>query len=173
VTEVSEPEPMLNALSREAASEALTRCCGATRWVQGMLARLPFPTHTALFAAAVDVWAQLGPEDYREAFAHHPEIGSDLEELRRKFSATADWSRAEQSAAMNASEATLRALRDGNQAYRERFGYSFVVCATGKSAEEMRVLLQARLEHEPELELGIAAAEQAKITHLRLEKLEP
>jgi 2-oxo-4-hydroxy-4-carboxy-5-ureidoimidazoline decarboxylase len=137
-----------------------------------MLARLPFASHTAMSAAAVEIWAQLAPDDYREAFSHHPEIGSNLEELRKKFGNTADWSQAEQSAALHASEATLRALRDGNQAYRERFGYSFIVCATGKSAEEMLSLLQARLKHEPDLELGIAAAEQAKITHLRLEKLE-
>ncbi|MEI9952504.1 MAG: 2-oxo-4-hydroxy-4-carboxy-5-ureidoimidazoline decarboxylase [Pseudomonadota bacterium] len=172
MVESREPEPALNALSREAASEALTRCCGAMRWVQGMLARLPFASHTAMFAAAVEIWAQLGPEDYREAFGHHPEIGSNLEELRKKFSATADWSETEQSAARSASESTLLALQRGNQAYRERFGFSFIVCATGKSADEMLALLQARLKHTPELEIGIAAAEQAKITHLRLEKLE-
>jgi 2-oxo-4-hydroxy-4-carboxy-5-ureidoimidazoline decarboxylase len=169
---VAEEALTLNTLSREAASLALTRCCGATRWVQGMLARLPFPSHTAMSAAAVEIWAQLGPDDYREAFGHHPEIGSNLAELREKFVSTADWSEAEQSAAMSASEATLRALQQGNQAYRERFGYSFIVCATGKSAEEMLALLRARLKHAPDLELGIAAAEQAKITHLRLEKLE-
>lgn len=172
MTESREPEPTLNALSRAAASEALARCCGATRWVQGMLARLPFASHTAMFAAAVEIWAQLGPEDYREAFGHHPEIGSNLEELRQKFAKTADWSQTEQRAALGASEATLLSLRDGNQAYRERFGFSFIVCATGKSAEEMLALLQTRLKHAPDLELAIAAAEQAKITHLRLEKLE-
>jgi 2-oxo-4-hydroxy-4-carboxy-5-ureidoimidazoline decarboxylase len=172
VADTREPEPSLNALSREAATDALTRCCGAKRWVQGMLLRLPFASHTAMFAAAVEIWAQLGPNDYREAFAHHPEIGSSLEELRKKFAQTANWSQAEQSAAMSANEATLHALRDGNRAYRERFGFSFIVCATGKSAEEMLVLLHSRLRHEPELELAIAAAEQAKITHLRLEKLE-
>ncbi|HKO50280.1 MAG TPA: 2-oxo-4-hydroxy-4-carboxy-5-ureidoimidazoline decarboxylase [Polyangiaceae bacterium] len=169
---MAESPLLLNALSREAATEALTRCCGATRWVQGMLARLPFASHTAIAAAAVEIWAQLGPDDYREAFSHHPEIGSNLDELAKRFSKTAGWSAAEQSAALSASEAVLHALRDGNQAYRERFGYSFIVCATGKSAEEMLLLLQARLKHAPDLELGIAAAEQAKITHLRLEKLD-
>jgi 2-oxo-4-hydroxy-4-carboxy-5-ureidoimidazoline decarboxylase len=172
MAESAEPEPTLNALSRQAASEALTRCCGATSWVQGMLARLPFASHTAMFAAAVEIWAQLGPDDYREAFGHHPEIGSNLDELRKKFAKTADWSAAEQSAALSASEATLHALQRGNLAYRERFGFSFIVCASGKSAEEMLALLQIRLKHAPDLELGIAAAEQAKITHLRLEKLE-
>jgi 2-oxo-4-hydroxy-4-carboxy-5-ureidoimidazoline decarboxylase len=137
-----------------------------------MLARLPFASHTAMSAAAVEIWAQLGPEDYREAFGHHPEIGSNLEQLRIKFAKTADLSLTEQSAALAASEATLQALRDGNRAYRERFGFSFIVCATGKSAEEMLALLQSRLKHAPDLELDIAATEQAKITHLRLEKLE-
>lgn len=125
-----------------------------------------------MYAAAVEVWAQLGPDDYREAFSHHPEIGANLDELRRKFVKTAVWSQTEQSGALAASEATLHALRDGNRAYRERFGFSFIVCATGKSAEEMLALLQARLKHSPDLELDIAATEQAKITHLRLEKLE-
>jgi len=137
-----------------------------------MLARLPFASHTAMYAAAVEIWAQLAPDDFREAFEHHPEIGSNIELLRKKFAKTADWSSAEQSAVTSASEATLHALGEGNRAYRERFGYSFIVCATGKSAEEMLELLRTRLKHEPELELGIAAAEQAKITHLRLEKLE-
>ncbi len=83
MTESLAAELRLNALTREAAEDALTRCCGATRWVQGMLARLPFSSHTAMFAAAVEIWAQLAPEDYREAFGHHPEIGSNLEEWRK------------------------------------------------------------------------------------------
>jgi 2-oxo-4-hydroxy-4-carboxy-5-ureidoimidazoline decarboxylase len=172
MAELREPEPALNALSRAEAALALERCCGATRWIQGMLARLPFASHTAMYAAAVEIWAQLGPDDYREAFSHHPEIGANLDELRKKFAQTADWSQSEQSGALGASEATLHALRDGNRAYRERFGFSFIVCATGKSAEEMLSLLQARLRHDPDLELDIAATEQAKITHLRLERLE-
>ena len=161
-----------NTLAPEAAREALARCCGAERWVQGMLARRPFASRAALLDAATEVWAELGPEDYREAFTHHPEIGVSLEELRQKFGTTAAWASAEQAGAAGASEATLRALAQGNQAYRAHFGYSFIVCATGKSAEEMRGLLEARLTNSVELELRVAAAEQAKITRLRLEKLE-
>ena len=163
----------LNALSRKAASEALTRCCGAQRWVSTMLALRPFASRAAVFEAASAVWASLGANDFQEAFAHHPQIGENVDELRKKFAATADLSQAEQSAAMGASEATLLALRAGNEAYSERFGYSFIVCATGKTAQEMLKLLEARLPNPPELELGIAAAEQAKITQLRLEKLGP
>ena len=170
--DTSEQAVRLNALSLDEATEALARCCGAARWVEAMLARLPFASRAALFAAAADVWAAMNPDDLREAFAQHPEIGENLAELREKFAATADWASAEQGATAQASEATLIALRNGNQAYRARFGYSFIVCATGKSADEMRALLEARLGNAPELELGIAAAEQAEITRLRLEKLE-
>src|SRR5689334_15458476 len=107
VPDSAEPAPSLNALSRSEAAGALTRCCGSTRWVQGMLARLPFSSQTAMFAAAVEIWAQLGPDDYREAFSHHPEIGANLDELREKFAKTADWSETEQRGALGASEATL------------------------------------------------------------------
>lgn len=169
----AEPELRLNALPLEAARAVLTRCCGAARWVEGMLAQRPFASRSAMLAAGAEVWARLNQKDYLEAFAHHPEIGADLELLRNKFATTADWASAEQSGAANASEATLRALRDGNAAYRRHFGYSFIVCATGKSAQQMLDLLNARLDHSPEHELACAAAEQAKITHLRLEKLEP
>lgn len=154
-----------------AAREALTRCCGATRWVEGMLSRRPFGDDATLMAAADAVWATMEEADVLEAFSHHPEIGADVEALRAKFGATAAWSEGEQSGAAGASEETLLALRDGNVAYRERYGFIFIVCATGKSAGEMLGLLRARLNNERAAELAIAAGEQAKITRLRLEKL--
>lgn len=150
---------------------ALQRCCGAKRWVEGMLARRPFDSLAAIHAAADEVWATMTRDDYLEAFAHHPRIGENLAELKQKFGSTAHLASAEQAGAESANEETLLALRDGNAAYHARFGHSFIVCATGKSAPEMLALLQARLSNEPEAELAIAAAEQAKITHLRLEKL--
>ena len=119
VGEVTEgPVVRLNALSREAAAEALARCCGAARWVEAMLARRPFSSRSALLGAAAEVWSELGPEEMREAFAHHPDIGANAEDLRKKFAATAEWARAEQGGAADASEATRLALRAGNQAYR-------------------------------------------------------
>ena len=160
-----------NALSESEARGELTRCCGATRWVEAMLKARPFASPQALHHAADTVWAGLRPEDFREAFAHHPEIGANVAELRRKFSATHDLSQAEQAGVDEASEATLRALASENRSYREHFGFSFIVCATGKSAPEMLDILRRRMGHAPEIELAIAAAEQAKITHLRLEKI--
>ncbi len=137
-----------------------------------MLRARPFGSPSALLSAADEVWGHMEARDYLEAFAHHPEIGSDLGELRKKFASTAELSLGEQAGATTASEATLLALRAGNRAYRERFGYSFIVCATGKTALEMLSLLEQRLPNPADAELGVAAAEQAKITRLRLEKLE-
>jgi 2-oxo-4-hydroxy-4-carboxy-5-ureidoimidazoline decarboxylase len=161
----------LDEAPEEAARALLLRCCGATRWVEGMLRHRPFGDDENLHHRADEVWASMQRADVLEALAAHPEIGSDLEALRRKFADTAAWSGQEQAAVATASERTLVALRDGNVRYRERFGHIFVVCATGKSAEEMLRLLEARLSNEPARELEIAAAEQAKITHLRLDKL--
>lgn len=168
---MAEPHDFLNALSEDAAREALRACCGSKRWVEGMLAERPFASAEALFAAAEAVWGRLEREDFLEAFAHHPEIGADLDALRRKYGASLAYSEREQAGVAGADEATLLALRDANRAYRERFGYIFIVCATGKSARAMLELLQARLDNDPSRELAIAAAEQAKITRLRLEKL--
>ena len=108
--------------------------------------------------------------DWREAFTHHPKIG-DVDALREKFASTAAWAAGEQGAVRQASEATLQGLKAGNEAYEQHFGYIFIVCATGKSADEMLALLQARLPHSPAEEIHVAMAEQAKITRLRLEKL--
>ena len=108
--------------------------------------------------------------DWREAFAHHPKIG-DVESLRRKFASTSVWTAGEQSGVVGAEEAVLTALAEGNAAYEARFGYIFIVCATGKSAGEMLEILQTRLLSGPRTELRVAAEEQKKITRLRLEKL--
>ena len=161
----------LNEASDQRAHASLERCCGAKRWVDGMLASRPWRNAEALYRAGETVWATMERDDILEAFTHHPQIGADLAALREKFQTTAAWSGSEQSAVTEASEEVLIALRDGNRAYRDKFGYIFIVCATGKSASEMLELLNARLGNESELELSIAAAEQAKITRLRLEKL--
>ena len=162
-----------NALTEAEARSLLTRCCGASRWVDGMVALRPFTSAEALFAHADTLWLGLSEPDFLEAFAHHPEIGASLDELRQKFARTAELSQDEQAGVDRASEATLQALRNQNRAYRQRFGHSFIVCASGKSAAQMLAILEARLGNAPGVELAMAAAEQAKITRLRLEKLLP
>jgi 2-oxo-4-hydroxy-4-carboxy-5-ureidoimidazoline decarboxylase len=160
----------LNSQPLDDAREALRRCCGASRWVDAMAGRRPFADAAALFAAAEEVWAGLGPSDWSEAFAHHPRIG-DKEALRQRFATTRQWAAGEQAGVSAASEDVLEALAQGNRDYEARFGHIFIVCATGKGAEEMLGLLRARLGNDRETEQRIAAAEQAKITRIRLEKL--
>ncbi len=166
-----EPHQLLNALDERGAAAALRRCCGAERWVQALLAARPYASTAQLLALAEQSWQGLGAQDYLEAFRHHPQIGEDLAALRQRFARTQALSEREQAGVLGADEATLRELRDGNRAYRERFGHIFIVCASGKSAAEMLSLLRERLHNPPEQELLLAAAEQAKITRLRLTRL--
>ncbi|AHJ98249.1 2-oxo-4-hydroxy-4-carboxy-5-ureidoimidazoline decarboxylase [Hymenobacter swuensis] len=160
----------LNNLSASARAEELRRCCGSSAWVEGLSQQFPFADTATLYQAATRTWNHLSEADWREAFAHHPKIG-DVGALREKFASTSTWAEGEQGAVRLASEDTLQALAAGNAAYEQRFGYIFIVCATGKSAAEMLALLQARLPNPPEQEIGVAAAEQDKITRIRLEKL--
>jgi 2-oxo-4-hydroxy-4-carboxy-5-ureidoimidazoline decarboxylase len=165
---MAEPHAVLNGLDEAAAAAALRRACGAKRWVERMLARRPFVSTAELLASADAEWRASSPDDYREAFAHHPRIGEDLAELRRRFQSTASLSGREQAGMAVADEATLHELREANAAYRERFGFIFIICATGKSATEMLEALRRRLDNDPSTELAIAADEHAKITQLRL-----
>lgn len=161
----------LDALSEADARAALTRCCGATRWVEGMLARRPLGERAIEHARAV--WAEtMGREDLLEAMSHHPRIGASLDALRAKYAATHELSAREQAGVASATEEVLTRLRDGNVAYEARFGFLFIVCARGKSAAEMLGLLEARLGNDPEEELAIASGELLKITELRLADLE-
>ncbi|RYY18366.1 MAG: 2-oxo-4-hydroxy-4-carboxy-5-ureidoimidazoline decarboxylase [Cytophagaceae bacterium] len=160
----------LNYLAPTARAEALTTCCGSSAWVAALNQRFPFATAEALYATADHIWHGLDEADWREAFTHHPKIG-DVQALREKFASTATWAAGEQGAVQQASAETLAELAAGNTAYEQKFGYIFIVCATGKSAGEMLTLLQARLPHAPTEEIHLAQGEQAKITRLRLQKL--
>lgn len=168
-----DPQAVLNALSTDEARATLARCCGAARWVAGMLARRPWASTAALYADAEMTWQALGREDFLEAFAHHPRIGARGDEAGHKprDEGGAAWSRQEQARVGDADAETRRALLDANERYLHRFGYIFIVCATGKSAAEMLSLLEERFGNDPARELAIAAGEQARITRLRLEKL--
>lgn len=170
---MSEPHELLNGLPPAQLEERLRHCCGSARWVQRMATQRPFGSWQQLSAAADDIWQDLDAEDYHEAFAQHPQIGADLDALQAKFASTQDWSAEEQKGVESAPREILLALQQGNLDYQAKFGYIFIVCATGKSAAQMLALLRERLGNAPPTELAIAAAEQAKITKLRLEKLMP
>ncbi len=159
-----------NALSTDEAVKDLMRCCGARRWAAQMAARRPFQALDAVLDAADAVWARMDRADFLEAFSHHPKIG-DVAGLRARFAATGPWAAGEQAGVQSAGDDILRRLAEGNTRYEAKFGHLFIVCATGKSAEEMLALLDARLPNRPTAELAIAAGEQAKITRIRLGKL--
>jgi OHCU decarboxylase len=157
----------LNALSEDDALEAFLTCCGARRWAEQMTAGRPYVDETHLQSIAREVWHELAAADWLQAFAAHPQIG----EKPGPCSKTAAWSAGEQAGMANAADATRSALAAANRRYQDKFGWIFIVCATGKSAEEMLTLLRQRLDNDPAQELRIAAAEQEEITLLRLHKL--
>lgn len=162
---------MLDKLPKEQAFRQLFNCCGSTEWVKKMLLYRPFQNSKSLMVLAEKVWFDdCSPRDWIEAFGHHPKIG-DIKSLEKKFSATRDWAGNEQAGVRMANKATLESLATGNEAYEKKFGYIFIVCATGKTAEEMLHLLQKRLPNDPATELEIAMREQHKITEIRLKKL--
>ncbi len=160
----------LNSLTKSEAFVQFEMCCGASNWVEKMSANRPFQNDDELFKKAESIWFSLESEDWLEAFTHHPKIG-DVDSLRKKSQNTKSWSEKEQSGIQEAGENILKDLAESNRLYEENFGYIFIVCATGKSAEEMLALLKVRLENDPEAELLIAAKEQNKITQLRLDNL--
>jgi OHCU decarboxylase len=154
---------------REAAS-LLESCCGSHAWVHTMLAHRPFGTMVRVLNEAEEIWWSLTPDDWREAFDHHPRIGEQAAVAPQAATAKT-WSADEQRGASVAGAETRQALAEGNREYERKFGHIYLVCATGKSAEEMLALLRARLSNDAATELRVAAGEQAKITRLRLEKL--
>ena len=165
-----EPWRRLDEAYPDAARTLLARCCGATRWVERMLVRRPFGNREGMHAAAREEWWALTPDDWREAFTHHPKIG-DRDALRTRFAAIRALSEQEQSGVVEASDAVLDRLAAGNREYEERFGYIFIVFASGRSADEMLALLKDRLGNDPGAELKIAAKEQWKIMRLRLDTM--
>jgi 2-oxo-4-hydroxy-4-carboxy-5-ureidoimidazoline decarboxylase len=159
-----------NALSKDDAVAALMRCCGAKAWAEQVAAGRPYADLASVHRAAEAAWGQATREQILEAFSHHPRVG-DVESLRKRFPASGAWSEGEQGGLKGAGSDVLTQLAAGNTAYEARFGFIFLICATGKTAPEMLAALNARLPHAPDAELAVAAAEQGKITRLRLEKL--
>jgi OHCU decarboxylase len=155
----------LNALDAQAATRALLRCCGSSRWAARMAESRPFADAGALARAADRAFADLDRADWLEAFAAHPKIGGSGSR------GSEGWSGQEQALVAEAADSTRQRLADANRDYEARFGYIFIVCATGKSGAEMLELLERRLDNDPGSELRIAANEQKKITQLRLTKL--
>ena len=160
----------INELSKTELSKALSRCCSSLVWLNRLLVKFPVADEQQLLDYADQSWQGLDEADYLQAFAGHPKIG-DMKSLQDKYAATTSQAAVEQSAMAFAGEDTVKMLMVGNRAYEKKFGFIFIVCATGKSADEMLGLLEQRLGNDREVELNNAAREQAAITRLRLLKL--
>ena len=161
-----------NAMDEATALEAMLACCGSMRWAAAIVALRPIGSVTELSEAADRVWSTMQEPDWLEAFACHPRIG----ERKAAHAAThamgrsAAWSQQEQSPVEAANERVLDELSEGNRLYEQRYGFTYIVCATGKSAEQMLAILKRRLAGNLEIELREAAEQQRQIMQIRLGK---
>lgn len=164
--------PQFNELSVADATAILMACCTSQVWAHSLAICRPFATIDALLDASNQSWAQAQTNDTNliEAFDGHPQIGN-VATLKKRYLNTQDSAAHEQSGVHNANDAVLEALSQANQDYLDKFGFIFIVFATGKSAQQMLDLLLARLPNDRSTELVNAATEQNKITRLRLSKL--
>ncbi|MEO6253781.1 MAG: 2-oxo-4-hydroxy-4-carboxy-5-ureidoimidazoline decarboxylase [Ferruginibacter sp.] len=154
-----------NKLNKEEKAKQLLSCCGSSTWVAMMMKRFPFGGEVDLVEAATDIWYnQCSGTDWLESFTHHPKIG-DVKSLTKKFAGK------EQASVAAASKKTIAALANANKEYEAKFGFIFIVCATGRSASDMLRLLEDRLSNTIGEELHIAMGEQMKISILRFQKL--
>jgi len=160
----------LNALPPDEAARELLQCCGSKRWAQEMVKGRPYQSPETLIASANHIWWSLQPNDWLEAFRSHPKIG-EKKAADPVSDRSRHWSGQEQAGVSNASRETVDSLATLNRAYEQKFGFIFIICATGKTSDEMLAALRERLENDATTELPIAAAEQSKITELRLRKL--
>ncbi|MBL4941931.1 MAG: 2-oxo-4-hydroxy-4-carboxy-5-ureidoimidazoline decarboxylase [Colwellia sp.] len=160
----------LNNADNKQASYLLRQCCTSDAWIDALVAQRPFITIEQLHIAADTHWQKLAEKDYLQAFDGHPKIG-DVSSLKAKYANTKLVASGEQSRVEQATDAIIAQLSQGNSDYHEKFGFIFIVCATGKSAKEMSDLLHARLPNNRATEISNAAVEQAKIFHLRIDKL--
>ena len=160
----------INSLPTEQAEAEFLKCCGSRRWAARMSAARPFENVEEMVITADRIWWSLESSHWLEAFDSHPKIGE-----KKAAAPVADqflsWSQTEQSGMRDSTQQTMDQLAELNRQYQKRFGFIYIVCATGKSAEEMLAILRDRLDNDRAIELNNAAREQAKITTLRLNKL--
>jgi 2-oxo-4-hydroxy-4-carboxy-5-ureidoimidazoline decarboxylase len=157
-------------LPQEKKREMLTQCCGSSAWVNRMLTVFPVEDLVEFLDAVEQKWNECTQQEQMEAFEHHPKIG-DINSLKERFADTAGWAEVEQSGVITSNEKTLHELAKSNDEYEDKFGFIFIVCATGRSAEEMLSDLKSRINNSKEQEVEIASTEQLKITKLRIERL--
>jgi 2-oxo-4-hydroxy-4-carboxy-5-ureidoimidazoline decarboxylase len=158
-----------NSLSKADAAKDILPCCGSTAWAEGIARRRPLPDEATLLAASDETWRNLAEEDWMEAFRSHPRIGESKGSGAAAVQSLA-WSKQEQQNVTAADNAFKNGLAEANKEYEARFNRTFIVCATGKSAQEILEILRRRLRNDDETELREAAEQQRLITHIRLKK---
>src|SRR4051794_8522194 len=156
-----------NKLDQASAESRILPCCGSTRWARELVQTRPIITETELMERSDAIWRELSPQDWDEAFRSHPRIG---EKKAETLGPSAKWSDSEQSSVTYSSKEIRHALEQQNKLYEQRFGRIYIVCATGKSPEEMLNDLERRLQNEAQTELLEAVEQQRQITRLRLRK---
>lgn len=157
-----------NAADKATALRAMIACCGSRRWAEAMVALRPIGDVENLSEEADRVWSTMEEPDWMEAFACHPRIGE--RKAMHAVTQSATWSAQEQSSTAQATQRVMAELAAGNALYEERYGFTYIVCATGKSAEEMLAILNRRLASDRIAELREAAEQQRQITQIRLGK---
>ena len=160
----------INMLNYEEVYKAFSDCCGSENWVNKMISSRPFKSKNETIEISDHIWNSISKNDWLEAFEHHPKIG-DINSLKEKYSSARKLAESEQAGVKDSSIDTLSELAEYNADYLKKFGYIFIVCATGKSADDMLLIIKERINNDPETEIKIAMKEQSKITKLRLEKI--
>ncbi|MEH6535105.1 MAG: 2-oxo-4-hydroxy-4-carboxy-5-ureidoimidazoline decarboxylase [Psychroserpens sp.] len=161
----------LNSFSDQEAFSKLEQCCVSNTWINKMVQSRPFSSENEMIKTAASIWYNdCTIEDFKDAFTGHPKIGN-VDSLKEKFAHTAEWAGNEQSKVTEANIETIEALAKANEFYEDKFGYIFIVSASGKSAKEMLAIVNSRLNHNIEDEIHVAMNEQHKITVIRLAKL--
>jgi allantoicase len=162
----------INQMDQDTLKQKLLYCCHSQKWVSQMLKARPFVSYAELMGKAQELWWKLDPQDWEEAFTGHPQIGQSLESIRQKYAQTSDWATQEQAGMNGASEEIYQALAQKNQEYFAKYGFIFIICATGKTAVDMLNAIDQRMAfNDLNFERAVAAGEQNKITQLRLNKL--
>jgi len=166
---VSDVLALWNHLPADEAAREILPCCGSTAWAQRMAARRPLVDDTSLVAASDETWRSLDEAAWAEAFRSHPRIGETRAE-QPVHARSAAWSALEQQKATLAGDDIKIALAEGNKEYERRFNRIFIVCASGKSAQEILEILRHRLRNDPEIELRETVEQQRQIIQLRIKR---
>ena len=148
-----------NSMTPKEARNELFKCCGSNHWADNVIKHFPFQSIESLKQTSDKIWWECSKEDWLEAFSHHPKIGQKT--LDKKFESTKSWAENEQSGTKNADEKILQNLIRVNNIYENKFGFIFIICATGKTAGVMMALLNERIDNDSEKEIKIAAQEQS------------